>query len=463
MKKNLAKVLGMEEFDQASAPAPSEDQVVQQQIEELSQHIQQTNEATDVALESIGNALQLQSIIEQNNSTDKTTYDVLRVAVEQLKERTGVYTSSVSLEDISPLNYRTEGIEDIKKFAVKVWETIKKALAAMWEKIKGFFNTLFDKEKIVKKEAEEAVKEAEEFEKEEADLPKNEQQSNSYKSDYFTKSKPLELGYTPNTPNTVNVKEDKGFNTGEKQPKNSNKVYGDLAKEKVSNFKYSKIVVRFLGTNRLYDSVITDIKDQLKKLFNEDMLDVSEMLKILEKVEKDDFRLDNVSIGKITPAMGKQSILVKVEENRAKVEFVDLNNPDHLRLHKPGWIYENLLKHVNDCFNILNGYEKKYLSDQNKVSQEIDKLRKSIDHNVDYNQEKYHQIQVNINRFISYISSFAIVFAEIKKYMIGLTKAITTLLRETLTFYKVHYANELNSKGFITQMNILKDLGYIES
>lgn len=51
MKKNLAKVLGLEELQEAAPPVPSDEQVMQQQTVELSDYMQQTADATEVAAE----------------------------------------------------------------------------------------------------------------------------------------------------------------------------------------------------------------------------------------------------------------------------------------------------------------------------------------------------------------------------------------------------------------------------
>ena len=189
MKKNLAKVLGMEELQEVAPPEPSEEQVMQQQLTDVTEHIQQTADATDVAIESIGNALELQRVIQSSNSTDPVTYAVLRKALEQFKERTGVYTEHVALESLSPLNYKTEGIEDIKKFIAKVWEAIKKAFFIMVEKVKAFIKAIFKSNKITEDKLDKAKKANDEFVREAKNVPDSANNNKPYSGDYFKTEK----------------------------------------------------------------------------------------------------------------------------------------------------------------------------------------------------------------------------------------------------------------------------------
>lgn len=163
MKKNLAKVLGMEEY-----PIIEGNQTHIQELNTLNveQDMDNFNYAASEALEAISNAYELGTVIAMNNSQDTTTYNVLKVAVEQLKKRTGVVSRSVCFEDMNKLNYRAEALQDVKAFIVKTWEAIKKALAVVWEKIKAFFASIFNRSKEQKKEVEELKKEIK-------DLPKS--------------------------------------------------------------------------------------------------------------------------------------------------------------------------------------------------------------------------------------------------------------------------------------------------
>lgn len=161
MKHNLAKVLGLEQrIDERVTFNPTEDQIQQSQAEEFHQYLDYHKQATEVSLEAVSSAYAFGSVIQKNNSTDKTTYELLKVAVEQLKEKTGVKARSVALESISKANYKTEALEGIKDFIVKVIKAIKDAFFSMVDKVKAFFKTLFDRNKAIEKEADEIAKDA---------------------------------------------------------------------------------------------------------------------------------------------------------------------------------------------------------------------------------------------------------------------------------------------------------------
>lgn len=162
MKHNLAKVLGLEQLtDERVTFNPSQEQIEQMQSEEFHQYLEDHQQATEVALEAIGSAHAFGAIIQKNNSTDKTTYELLKVAVEQLKEKTGVVTQKVALENADALNYKQESLQDIKNFIIKVMQAIKKAFFAMVDKIKAFFKGLFGKAQKVEESTDELLKLAE--------------------------------------------------------------------------------------------------------------------------------------------------------------------------------------------------------------------------------------------------------------------------------------------------------------
>ena len=166
MKQNLAKVLGMEEHAQQVPAVLSEEQKLQQSQTDMEQYLEGHQQATEVALEAIGNAQEFAYVIGKNNSQDKATYELLKVAVEQLKEKTGVYAQSTALESIDRHNYKTEALQDVKEFIKKVWEAIKKAFFSMVDKVKAFFKTRFTFGKKVEVKVRTAQDDIEEFEKE---------------------------------------------------------------------------------------------------------------------------------------------------------------------------------------------------------------------------------------------------------------------------------------------------------
>ena len=174
MKNNLAKVLGLEEYNEEPniRVEPTEDEIIQIEQDNFVQDMADHSEATTEALEAIGNAQELASVIARNDSQDKTAYELLKVAVEQLKEKTGVYTQSVSLESLDKGSYKTEALEDVKKFISKVWEAIKKAFFAMWEKVKNFVKSLFGNNKKAKESLDAAKAQNDELIKKAKETPK---------------------------------------------------------------------------------------------------------------------------------------------------------------------------------------------------------------------------------------------------------------------------------------------------
>lgn len=180
MKKNLAKVLGLEQLQEEIVPVQIQEDPLTRFNADVSEHLH----AADVALESIGNAVALASVISKSHSEDPVAYAVLRTALEQFKERTGVKTQTVALEDLSPLSYKTEALEDIKKFVTKVWEAIKLAFFSMVQKIKDFFKKIFEKGEVVNKYTENAEYALSKFTKAMEDSPKTSGQAQSYIDDY---------------------------------------------------------------------------------------------------------------------------------------------------------------------------------------------------------------------------------------------------------------------------------------
>jgi hypothetical protein len=85
MKHNLSYLLGLEQYNEEPniRVEPTEDEVMQIKADKLQQDMVEYCQATSDALEAIGNAQALASVISKSNTQDKTAYELLKVAVEQ--------------------------------------------------------------------------------------------------------------------------------------------------------------------------------------------------------------------------------------------------------------------------------------------------------------------------------------------------------------------------------------------
>lgn len=447
MKKNLARMLGMEEMQQASIP--SETRV--NEVDNLEQFLGNHTQANSEALECISNAIQLQSIIQQNNSTDKTTYDVLKVAVEQLKQRTGVFTQGLALENLNSLSYKQESLEDMKAFITKVWEAIKKAFAAMWEKIKSFFSKLFDKDKSIAKEE----KETEEL----------------YNSFQKAESKMASLGYTEGTTNKTFVKSG-DFNTGEKQPEYS----GNFDKNETP-FKggdtyakaYTEKVKRYLGWDSSvakhsgYSRKLTDHISQLSKIL--DSLDYRG--KALEESFKKDYTtaatvFESVYNSKdllgVDISITKDSLVFDISFNyheHASVKvypFQTLNivanaqKPTHSYIEPTGKLltksssvleeYSRSLKNVKEVLDIISKRQLSIPNEDNISDQEKSELF-----------EEMKSVQKEYTVYTEYIKSLILCASKFHAYLQEFHLAILLYVRETINLSVSGYVKEVNKHG----------------
>ena len=473
MKKNLAKMLGMEEMQQSTVAEPSYNQQADTKIQEIGQVFDQTQYATDVALESIVSATQLMNVVANNNSTDKVAYSVLKTAVEQLKERTGVYTSSVALEDLSPLNYKSEGIEDIKKFVAKVWEAIKKALSFVKEKVKEFFAWIFKTKTDVVKQAEEAQKKADELEKELHKAPKNENEAKNYKSDYFVK--PSALGYTEGTANKTF---DKGshFNTNDKQPEYSGN-FGKSTKEyeDAEPVEFSKQVVDALGYGKENDTGSSKdfTRDFGRLMDNLNTLVVDTMLTQLGKyqppsgdeITEEDLVLDGKFSKKFFSEVGHTDFIIKTNDSRTGYEFeIEQDGAVDRRLtlsYMPHSALMRCLQGSGGCLDLL-----KSISDSTipKIQEEIESYEKDMAYaekrignltdETKINQVKKYQQYCNFQ--IGVTKSIVTCFGKIVKYLVYLSKALIRAINDKINNIKWSFSKHLKEKGFVTNIIVFE-------
>ena len=477
-KSNLAKVLGMEDMQQSQSNVirqPSYEQEADQKIQDIGEVFEQTQYATDVALESIVSANRLMSVVANNNSTDKTAYAVLKTAVEQLKERTGVYTTSTALEDLSPLNYKSEGIEDIKKFVAKVWDAIKKALSFVKEKVKEFFAWIFKTKTDVVKQAEEAEKQAEELEKELRKAPKNEQEAKSYssgyfdiKKNYFDDVKPSgtpALGHTANVSNKTFDKDQK-FNTNDKQPDYSgNFSENTIPYREGSHSEFSQSVIDVLGyygnkVNNLSDSTFSnDFKKlgaDLKKLSGE-MLDKAHNLYSFDFVMGDsiddaNFTLDKTNI-KISTNIGDVDFIFESIQSESKyIFFIEKEDGKDGKLHGIS---------VNALMECLNGFSsftdklinedinkmESYISDfEDDIASASKRLGKVTDEVLVANLKKYQQY---CNFKISVLKSIIVAIGRLVTYLVKVSKALIQAINDKINHAKHRFSHYLKRDGYI--------------
>ena len=467
MKKNLAKMLGMEEMQQPTVAEPSYEQQADTKIQEIGQVFDQTQYATDVALESIASATQLMNVVADNNSTDKVAYSVLKTAVEQLKERTGVYTSSVALEDLSPLNYKSEGIEDIKKFVAKVWEAIKKALSFVKEKVKEFFAWMFKAKTDVVKQAEEAQKKADELEKELHKAPKNENEAKNYKSDYFVK--PAALGYTDGTDNKTFVK-GSGFDTNDKQPEYSGNFVQRNVYSDAKPHEFSKQVTDVLGYRESKKESIDNVS--FKKNFTELNRNIRDLAYIIsnssnfkymsptgDEINDSDLTLPNSVNKKIYTEIGNTSFTFKANDARTAYEFIiEQDGGKDLVLWDVGFdaLHECLLGN-NGCIDFLKNLSDTIVPDLeenlNVIQKEIEHAEKRIEKLTDEtkisNIKKYQQY---CNFEIGVTKSTIACIGKLTKYVIILSKALIQAINDRVNYYKHMGAKMLKERGFISTL-----------
>jgi hypothetical protein len=473
MKKNLAKVLGLEELQEVAPPAPSDEQVMQQQTTELSDYMQQTADATEVALESISNALQLQSVIQNSSSTDPTAYAVLRTAVEQLKERTGVKTQTVALEDLSPLSYKTEAIEDIKKFAAKVWEAIKKAFAAMWEKIKAFFSWMFNKSASLEKKAEEVKEELNEFEKELKKAPKSEREAKNYSSDYFGIKKnyfedvksgnTLALGYTQGTGNVDHTK-DRKFSTSDKQPEYSgrfNEDRDDYEKYESHGAHYSQSVKTHLltvETNIRQESIKPETIDAIISNLSKAVASIIHVLPGIEEDPEDTwdgkplFEFKTVVGAMIFKCTAPEGVLdLKIESEQHVKEIPSWEGSKIYPIVQMGGVLEE--------FKVFYKTFKRY---REEVEYNTDRLNKSIARSErelkaaeDFKQtstSSVEQLKVQRDRYFVLITKLQSNFTTasgLLRYAHGLYNAVMDYLRETMNHIRRIYKAKTLNDGWV--------------
>lgn len=393
MKHNLAKVLGLEEYNQEPniRVEPTEDEVIQIQQDKFEQEMSDHQETTTEALEAIGNAQALASVIARNDSQDKTAYELLKVAVEQLKEKTGVKTQSVSLESIDKTSYKTEALEDVKKFISKVWEAIKKAFFAMVHKVKDFFKGVFSKSKKLEKEAEEVVDMTDEFIKK-----------------YNKKA---------------------GGNKGDAPNVFSDEVYEYLGREKPMFSRGHSVTLSSWDESGVLSSI---------------GLAISNVTIHYADIDRDgNLKTTNVLEDKVLRAgkfeLGVYSYEVSIKDGKAHLKFFkskdaqDVKNLENIDANK---IRSDLLKQIKS-------YIKEIEDIDNQIEKDLDGIKTLIWVNervykeyspeeLDRNKEKIKEVRESMNRALQNGQASAVAYAALSSFMYKKAKAAITYAKESI-------------------------------
>ena len=461
MKQNLAKVLGMEEHNQRTQSLPSEEQLLQQSQTDMEQYLEGHQQATEVALEAIGNAQALAGVIACNDSTDKTTYELLKVAVEQLKEKTGVVTQSTALESIDRHNYKTEALQDVKEFIKKVWEAIKKAFFAMVDRVKAFFKGLLDRSKVIEKKAEEVKEDIKEFESELNKAPKKPEDAKNYNSSYFDVNvkRPAEPGSAsakktpevkPKDPvNDVIVEEIQG-DYSEK----IKKLIGVTGDEKDNKHGFVSLLQAYTNSFSSYFSdirsetsvrvvdypSIVDGKVEHGTQDNKSIFDTGNLLDKEPKMR--DFRLGAYSYGLGIKDKKLIYIIDYDSDKELFINFTPIRSINNNVLPIPGELLK-LVKEQNDAIAA-------------SLAKRAEKFEKSIEsyelQNID--QETLAIYRREFTAYLAYLQSAVTAISTLSKYTLTVADAISEYAKETLELAKKNVGKVIRVHGYVNPVTV---------
>lgn len=448
MKHNLAKVLGLEQLtDERVTFNPSDNEIQEQEVKQFHQYLEDHQQATEVALESVGSAHAFGHVIQKNNSTDKTTYELLKVAVEQLKEKTGVMTQSVSLESLDSLSYKEESLQGVKNFISKVIEAIKKAFIVLVEKVKAFFKGLFDKDKSIQKEEKETIKQSEEFQKAE--------------------SKVLALGYSPDIVPGV-------FEYGEKQPEYSGNFHKNENAFKNGDTyakAYTSNVRKYLGwdarvsKHQGYRAKLTDTIKELDNLLSSISYEDKDFDSKLDKVYQETLTTNGanpVTVYATKDMLGSSIKIIRtgavfsVEINSDDPEdlkvypfesvsvfpgtspLVSYIQPSGKLLEKSSTQMQRYARYLDDAQGILNLLAKKLntLGSGQISDQELEEQRREA---LEYQREWMVRLE--------HLKSIAAALSIVHSYLQGFHSAVLLYVRETINLSVKNYVAQMKKSG----------------
>lgn len=467
MKHNLAKVLGLEEYNEEPniRVEPTEDEVIQIEQDKFVQEMADHSEATTEALEAIGNAQALASVIARNDSTDKTTYELLKVAVEQLKEKTGVKTESVSLESLDKTSYKTEGLQDIKKTVVAIWEAIKKAFFSLIDKVKNFLKTMFGQNKKTEEKLDQAEEECKEFTEEIKDVPKSPSDSKEYKGDYFTKP-------TTETATTKvrSAKQAQVKTQVETPPEPVKKTY---------DFKFSDRVASRIGTSRARNFTASNVVDSLRSQYKELENVVDKIIGLkLDYVAQEfssaskgysetdspafpshvsyfaDAKIDGIIAGKLGPSVTiflnskdtESNDSVKLSWGVVEKRYVRPINPELMERE----IFD-VLKNMAKLTRKLDDNSKRYAESMGKFFKEQEAIYNGINYDDPKAQRKIEVVKSRLNEFKNAISNLLNVVVKLNQYINGFLDAFSDYNKENLKFFKTLIDEKLSTVGYVSE------------
>lgn len=489
MKNNLAKVLGLEEYNQEPniRVEPTEDEVIEIQQDKFEQEMSDHREATTEALEAIGNAQALASVIARNNSQDKTAYELLKVAVEQLKEKTGVKTQSVSLESLDKGSYKTEALQDIKNFIAKVIKAIKDAFFAMWEKVKAFFKGLFDRNKSIEKEADQIAKDAAELEKEINKAPKTEDQAKNYSSDYFGVKKnyfeetkgaggALALGHTPGTTNKTTIS---SFKTSDKDVDYSDNKYDRLPGAKGDgeasqrNF-FSSEVISLLGVpkkadSKYIESSLTDFRREVREVY-------VEIINQINKFDPDDIRVTGslevkvpqVKDGSLLTgkfAVGKYGYELKIKDSKLDIDIKLASDKQSYELPytAPWTIRENHVAFIHTLTRISGANESiinKLMERKKAFIEHAEKMIVKYPEDYEDRQGEIKKMRDAFKESMAFVQSCMVAQAKLSAFVQKTCKAILLYMRQSINNIRRRMGHLIQKDGYIRDIQELEYNGW---
>lgn len=446
MKNNLAKVLGLEEYNQEPniRVEPTEDEVIQIQQDNFEQEMSDHQEATTEALEAIGNAQALASVIARNDSQDKTAYELLKVAVEQLKEKTGVKTQSVSLESLDKGSYKTEALEDVKKFISKIWEAIKKAFFAMVDKVKAFVKMLFSSNKKTEDKLDEASKANEEFVKEAKNVPDSPNSNKEYKGDYFKAEKTAPATQAPK------------------------------AAKQYHQFKPSRAVADMIGTREASAFTASNVSSRIKSLYSklEDLVDsiISLKLEVIaqeyERQNKDysqggiappsyvsylkDAKIDRFIDVDLGPDL--QVIILATENAQVKVGSDFVGNRHVLAIDPEelsGDVFPYLSK-ITKLTDKLTENSNRYEKSMSAFFKSQEQIYNSIQGDQEQSQGRIETIKSGNEWFKKLVSNLIRITAEIVRYMNSFVSAFSDYSKQNIQHFKISIEQDLNNQYYVS-------------
>lgn len=440
MKTNLAKVLGLEQHtDERVTFNPSEDDIQQQEVKEFHQYLEDHQQATEVALEAIGSAHAYGEIIQKNNSTDKTTYELLKVAVEQLKEKTGVVTQGTALESLDPVNYKTEGLQDIKKVVVTIWTAIKKAFFTMVDKVKEFIKSLFGKSAKVKESLDEAQEQSKEFSKEAKAAPKTEGDKRDYNEDYFKRhssNPPPPFSVGKEISQFIGTVNESDFNI-KKVSKSIEKFYSDL-----SDYAHELRMVNLVPLTWRYENTNREF-----------------LLGKNSGTPNYDSNFDSSKLSKSVGGFLGPAITFTVSEAAIAEVSINYNDPvrhvqpiDPVEMQEEDDIFYYLTK-IHKFSEELAGEMKNMENEMTKFFKEQEKHYNGINTDDESARAKIEQIKKNNNQFLQLSKGVLMLKSRVVTYAYEFVKAFSNYIKANIAYYKAHMATDLNNKGYVTPMD----------